>query len=69
MKSSVAFVLILKVEEGEVEENHKVVEKGTRQSRRKKFQDQIAPLVITTKTHMGAPNEKKNERRGRVWGH
>ena len=68
MKSSVAFVLILKVEEGEVEENHEVVEKGTRQSRRKKFQDQIAPLVITTKTHMGAPNEKKTKEEGAFGG-
>ena len=43
MKSSVAFVLILKVEEGEVEENHEVVEKGTRQSR-KSFRIKLRPL-------------------------
>jgi uncharacterized coiled-coil DUF342 family protein len=35
---------------GEKEENHEVVCGG---DRKKEVEDQIAPLLITTKTHMG----------------
>lgn len=41
---------------GEKEENHEV---GVWRGQKKEVEDQIAPLLITTKTHMGPLTRKK----------
>lgn len=52
---------------GKKEENHEVVWRGGGDKKEKEVEDQIAPLLITTKTHMGPlTNEKKKKRARRA---